>query len=354
MSNTSYELTKFGWSPYFQAQLSENEIETCRPFRVTAVHRDRIELAGPDGAFSITSPRPASDTAMEDVPTVGDWSLLGLGSGEFHRILERKSLFKRRASGESRQVQLIAANVDTIFVVSSCDHDFNPARLERYLALAHEAGVTPVVVLTKADLADDPETFRREAEKLMPGLLVECVNATEKSELEPLELWCGPGQTVVVLGSSGVGKSTLVNSLGVDASQATRGVRQDDTKGRHTTTGRSMHSLRAGGWLIDTPGMRELQLTDARDGIGDVFADIETLAALCRFTDCAHKSEPGCAVTSAIADGKLEAGRLGRYRKLLAEDMRNTESVAERRTRGRKLSQFYRSVKTETQTRKNR
>ena len=227
-------------------------------------------------------------------------------------------------------VQLIAANVDTLFVVSSCNQDFNPARLERYLALARDADVTPVIVLTKADLADAPGDFARRAARLMPGLLVETVDARDLRSIACLEAWCGHGQTVALRG--------LLGGRQVDPDQHARrrprsrprtSVRDDD-RGRHTTTGRSLHRLPAGGWLLDTPGMRELQLADVKDGLDALFADIVALAERCRFADCRHESEPGCAVRAAVEAGTLDPDRLRRQRKLAAEEARNSESRSER------------------------
>jgi ribosome biogenesis GTPase len=218
------------------------------------------------------------------------------------------------------------------------------ARLERYLALAHEAGVTPVVVLTKADLVDDPESYADKARRLMPGLLVECLDALDPAAVSAaLTPWCGLGQTVALVGSSGVGKSTLVNTL-AGAGLETRGIREDDARGRHTTTGRSLHRLAGGGWLIDTPGMRELQLTDAADGIAEVFDDIATLARSCRFSDCRHDTEPECAVRAAIESGTLDAARFERYRKLASEDRRNSEALHERRARDRAFGKMARAI----------
>lgn len=270
------------------------------------------------------------------------------------RVLDRKSLFKRRAAGTGRNLQLIAANVDTLLIVSSCNQDFNLARLERYLVLAREAGVMPVVVLTKADLADDPRSYQAQAEQLVPGLLVECVDARTSEGAKPLQAWCGPGQTVALLGSSGVGKSTLVNALSGSPDQETQAVREDDAHGRHTTTGRSLHRLASGGWLIDTPGMRELQLVDSGSGVEELFADIVDLENACRFADCGHETEPGCAVQAALESGTLEPERLRRFRKLAAEEAHNTASLAERRAKDKGFGKMVKSIMKENRKRRDR
>jgi ribosome biogenesis GTPase len=236
-----------------------------------------------------------------------------------------------------------------LFIVSSCNQDFNPARLERYLALAREADVTPIIVLTKADLTDMPEDFVRTAAKLLPGLLVEVLDARDPDSVSSLVPWCARGQTVALVGSSGVGKSTLIGTLtGIDRI-ATQTIRDDDDKGRHTTSARSLYQLPAGGWLLDTPGMRELQLADVKTGIEDVFADIIALARQCRFADCLHEAEADCAVLAAIDAGTLEAQRLQRWRKLAAEEARNTESLAERRARDRAFGKMIKGVMRDKQ-----
>ena len=278
----------------------------------------------------------------EDTPTVGDWLLIEAETGRPRRILDRASLFKRRAPGTDRRIQLIAANVDTLLIVSSCNQDYNTARLERYLALAREAGVTPVVVLTKADVSEAPEDYARRARALLPGLLVETVDARNRDSLACLDPWRETGQTLAVVGSSGVGKSTLTNTLLGTDRIATQDIREDDAKGRHTTTGRAMHRLPGGAWLIDTPGMRELQLTDVQTGIDDVFADVAALATDCRFADCNHETEPGCAVRAALDEGTLEPSRLKRYRKLVAEEAYNNESLVERRARSKAFGKLVR------------
>lgn len=347
MTDAVSTLAGLGWGAYFQTQVEISEIGTCEPVRVLAVHRGRLDCAGASGHRQV-----AIHGVLHRQPaTVGDWLLCDRETGRPERILERKSLFQRRAAGSGSERQLIAANVDTVFVVSSCNQDFNLARLERYLALARDAAVTPVVVLTKADLCDDPAAYRRRATRLAPGLVVETVDGRAAGALLGLEAWCGPGQTVALLGSSGVGKSTLVNSLTGATEIRTEATRVHDDRGKHTTTGRSLHPLVAGGWLVDTPGMRELQLVDVDQGIREVFEDIVDLVRQCRFSDCRHETEPGCAVQAALERGALDAARLARYRKLVAEDARNRETLAERQDRMRSFSRMVTAVKKAKQRR---
>ena len=335
--SASDTLQSLGWRSFFQSQVDADS--PLRPARVMHVHRGHIEVAHETGNDKVALAGKAAGLGI----AVGDWVLLDPEEPLVRQRLERQTLFQRRAAGTSGELQLIAANVDTLFLVTSANRDFNLARLERYLAIANEAGAFPVIVVTKADLANEVGDFVRAASELAPGILVEALDARDAQQVAVLRPWCESGQTVALLGSSGVGKSTLVNTL-TDDHQAVREVRDDDQRGRHTTTARSMHRLPGGGWLMDTPGMRELQLVNIGDALDDVFAEIAALARRCRFADCAHDTEPGCAVQAAIEAGQLDVERLHRYQKLLAEDRRNSETLAERRARDRDLGKMYRSV----------
>jgi ribosome biogenesis GTPase len=343
------ELADFGWNSFFAAQLETKERNI--PVRVMAVHRDLLHVVAPTLDLAV-SPYAGIVDDEESTATVGDWLLLDRDALKPRRLLGRRSLFKRRAPGKERKLQLIAANVDTLFIVASCNQDFNLARLERYLVLAREAEVMPVIVLTKADQADQPGDFARAAARLLPGLLAECVDARDPDSVACLTPWCGRGQTVALVGSSGVGKSTLVNTMTGLAEIATQAIRADDDKGRHTTTGRQIHKLPAGGWLVDTPGMRELQLADAQAGLEDVFADLVETAATCRFSDCRHEGEPGCAIAAAIAAGGLDPVRVRRWRKLVAEEAFNNETLAERRSRDRAFGKLVRRVMADKRKRR--
>ncbi len=260
---------------------------------------------------------------------VGDWVLAEPGTHLLIRRLDRHTLLQRRTEG-ARMPQLIAANVDTLFIVTSCNADLNPARLERYLALANEAGTTPVIVLTKADRVADPAPFLAQVTGLQRGLQSVAVNARSAEAAAALRPWCGPGQTVALVGSSGVGKSSLLNTLAqksADEAQATGSIRESDAKGRHTTTSRSLHAIPGGGWIIDTPGIRTLHVSDIAAGLDVTFAEIADLAPGCRFRNCTHAHEPGCAVQAAVAAGRLDGARLERWRKLAEENALNTPVV---------------------------
>ena len=263
MKPADQTLEELGWNEFFSEQVSGEEAQQCHPVRVMAVHRGQIAVTGVELQHSITPYIPGA-LPTADHPTVGDWLLVDNATLKPRRVLRRLNLFKRRAAGDPRKEQMIAANVDTLFIVASCNQDFSVARLERYLVLARDVGANPVVVLTKTDLTDSPDTFAAAARSIEPGLRVETINGCDPTSAGRLAAWCGRGKTVALVGSSGVGKSTLINTLRGSDSIATQAIRAGDDTGRHTTTAREMHRLNHGGWLLDTPGMRELQLSRRR------------------------------------------------------------------------------------------
>jgi ribosome biogenesis GTPase len=329
-------LKSLGWQNFFGQQIDINELATTPPVRVTEVHRSGLRVLG-DGVDMTVPPRADA--------TVGDWLLLNHDLPSSSRLLERKSLIKRRAAGHDRSVQLIAANIDTAFIVTSCNADFNVARLERYIALAFDAGVTPVILLTKADLCDDPSAYVTGAEAISTDVAVLTLNAKSDEPRSKLAPWCKPGQTIAFLGSSGVGKSTLTNALSMTEIAATQSIREDDAKGRHTTSHRQLHILPNGCAVLDTPGVRELQLTDAEEGVAEVFSDLDELSLECRFNDCKHASEPGCAILAALERGDIDEARLARWRKLVAEDQHNTASLAQRRSKDKAFGKMVKQAK---------
>ena len=337
-ASNKHTLTELGFSPYFRSQLTLSDLELLQPMRIVEVQRDRLTALGENCANALT---PVSPASIGDF-AIGDWVL----ADDTHRVVRKltpKSSLSRRAAGTNTAVQYIANNVDTLFIVSSCNADFNEARLERYLALSREAEVSPVILLTKADLSDQVVQLQTTAQSLMSQLTVLPLNATDSNVGNVLEPWCGVGQTVALVGSSGVGKTTILNAL-TNGTSTTQGIREDDAKGKHTTTFRAMQPITGGGWVIDTPGMRALRLQDNADGITAVFEDIIQTAVDCRYTDCRHECEPGCAVQTAISNGELSEDRLNRWRKLQREDQHNTQSVADARKREKQFSKAVKQV----------
>ncbi len=318
-------LASLGWSSFFADQVKVSEADLA-PRRIASVHRARIEAIDATGPAKVELSASANTADF----AVGDWVLVDPLSSAFVRRLDRKTVFQRRPEvGRSRQ--LVAANIDTLLIVTSCNADFNIDRLERYLIMANEAGSTPVIVLTKADTVDDVGQFQIQAEALQRDLAVIAVDGHSTAAHTLLSPWCGVGQTIALVGSSGVGKSTLVNSLtGLEShqQQKTGTIREYDAQGRHTTTARSMHIIPGGGLVIDTPGIRTLFVSDVTDGIETLFSEITELAPLCRFRDCTHTHEPGCAVQAAVKSGTLEAGRVERWRSLVSENRDRTPVVS--------------------------
>ena len=327
--------TDLGWSSFFQSQQDADSDLT--PYRISAVHRDKLTGLSPDGEIQLLPDRLTGEFA------VGDWVLANAADQVCER-LERQTELSRRAAGTDARVQLIAANVDVLFITTSCNADFNLARLERYLALAHQSGCYPVIVLTKADVGEDPADYRAKAESLAPALSVLTLNAKDPEDLKQLLDWVKPGQTAALVGSSGVGNTTLTNGL-TGSADAVRDIREDDAKGRHTTTARYLRRMVHGGWLIDTPGMRALRIKDAEEGVEEVFSDLFELAQGCRFSDCAHSGEPGCAVTAAVKAGELEQERLDRWQKLQKDEERNSETLLQSRRRDKGFGKMVKSMK---------
>ena len=314
-----------GWDAYFEALWSESAQDGCVPARVVSQQRGLWRVVGnfeecwaePSGKF-----RKESE-AGGDWPAVGDWVSVELRAEKqnalIQHILTRRSRFVRKVAGKQIAEQVIVANIDVALIVAALDGDFNVRRVERYLAQCWESGARPAIVLNKADACAESAELAAEIEGIAMGAPVFLVSAKTGEGLEALEGSFKKGQTIVLLGSSGVGKSTLVNRLLQEDRQTTHAVRESDSRGRHTTTSRELFVLPSGAMIIDTPGLRELQLWNAAEGLTQTFADVDELAAQCRFTDCQHQKEPGCAVQAALASGILDGDRLESWRKLQRE-----------------------------------
>ncbi len=318
-------LKKLGWNSYFEAMWEQHQGSGWVPARVVSQQRGLWRIAADFGeCWSAASGKMrAAGEAGGDWPTVGDWVAAEVFTGEqpaiLHAVLPRRSQFVRKAAGKRVEQQVIAANVDIAFLVAALDGDFNLRRLERYLAQCWESGAWPVVVLNKADECNDVPARAAEVGRIARDAPVFVLSARTGQGIEALDSFLVPGQTVVLLGSSGVGKSTLVNRLSGQDLQAVQSIREKDSRGRHTTSAREVFLLPCGALVIDTPGLRELQLWDATDGVAQTFADIDELAAKCRFRDCRHENEPGCAVQDALLAGSLDEARLENRRKLERE-----------------------------------
>jgi len=330
MDATVHTLSALGWDPGWSAAFLPHEAAGHLPGRVVAAHRDAWVVATTAGTHTavVAGRFRFESLGPGDMPAVGDWVALAPGDQPvIQAVLPRRSAFRRYASESNRTAgaratdqQVLAANIDVALLVSGLDGDFNLRRLERYLAVAYAGGTVPVVVLNKADVDADVAAHRLAAEAVAPGVPVHAISALTGAGIAELaSAHLLPGATAVVLGSSGVGKSTLVNALLGEARQRTSGVRADDSKGRHTTRHRELIVLPSGALLVDTPGIRSLEVTGADDGIDTAFSDVAALAFDCRFRDCRHEREPGCEVTAALVDGRLDPARLASYRKLERE-----------------------------------
>ncbi|MCG1020343.1 ribosome small subunit-dependent GTPase A [Sutcliffiella horikoshii] len=316
---------QLGWNEFLNNAFVEYDEQGYTVGRVMLEHKRlyRVETDLGECLAEVSGKYRFEATSREDYPAVGDWVVLSErqeeGKATIHALLPRFSKFSRKAAGLTTEEQIVAANVDTVFLVQSLNYDFNPRRLERYLVMAWESGSNPVVVLTKSDLCEDVPGKIAEMEAVAFGVPIHAVSVKEEKGLEELASYFAEGKTVALLGSSGAGKSTLTNYLLGEEKQLIQEVRSDDDKGKHTTTYRELYMLPTGGLVLDTPGMRELQLWEADGAISHSFQDIEELSEQCYFRDCKHANEPKCAVQGAIEEGTLEAARYQSYVKLQRE-----------------------------------
>ena len=319
------DLEVLGWNDFFAQNWKAHAPHALQPGRVVEEQKEAYRVVGESGELSaeITGRLRYEASERSDFPAVGDWvamdSFPAEGRAFIHQILPRRTKLSRKAAGARTVEQILVANVDVAFVVMSLNADFNLRRLERYIGAIWQGGAQPVVLLSKADLCTDREAIATEMTKAPPGVNAHLLSAHTGEGLETLEPYIGTGRTVVLLGSSGVGKSTIINRLLGSETQKTLEIRSTDDRGRHATTHRRLFLMPSGGVLIDTPGMREFEPWDAEKGVENAFDDIAALSASCRFRDCSHETEPGCAVLGAIAGGTLDSERIANYRKLKRE-----------------------------------
>jgi ribosome biogenesis GTPase len=332
----SVDLTALGWGPRFAEAFALHAADGLLPARVALEHTHIYRVFTESGEWlaRVSGRLRHRAEARADFPAVGDWVAVeppvDAGDARIRAVLPRFSRFSRRAAGDPTEEQIVAANIDTVFLVSGLDGDFNPRRIERYLVVAWESGATPVIVLNKADLIDDLTPIVEEVRALAPDVEIHAVSCQTPGSVDVLRPYLGHGQTGALLGSSGVGKSSIVNQLIGHELMRTRDVREWDSRGRHASTTRQLVMLPGHGVMIDTPGMRELQLWDTGESMAGTFSDIDALADGCRFRDCQHRSEPGCAVRAAVEADELSAVRLESFHKLAAEQAYQTRQQDQR------------------------
>ena len=317
-------LDLLGWSDDLALSFAPFAAQSLQVGRVARQHKQLYTLYTEEGEFAaeISGKFRYQVQSTEDLPCVGDWVVISATgqTATIQHLLPRHTLFSRKVAGATTDVQLIAANLDSVFLVCGLDDDFNLRRIERYLVMIWESGARPILVLNKVDIGEQIEQRLLDLETIAVGIPIIQISALHDQGLDALNPWLQPGQTVALVGSSGVGKSTLTNQLMGERVQAVQAVRADDSRGRHTTTSRQLICLPSGAILIDTPGLRELQLWTTQTGVSTAFNEIEALAEHCRFRDCQHQQEPGCAVQAALANGQLEIQRLQSYQKLRKEE----------------------------------
>lgn len=345
------DLQDYGYTPRFQ--VFAEEYPDLSPARVISQEKGMYKIISAHGeSLAVVSGKLRYRVVTpEDFPAVGDFVMADIDengrNSVIHCIINRKSVFVRKSAGTSNAQQVVAANIDKVFLCMSLNLDFNIRRMERYISIAWESGATPVIVLTKADLCEDVNRRRAEVEAVAFGIDIAVVSANEDNQYKEVEQYVKPRETIALIGSSGVGKSTMINYFLGEEHIKTNGLRNDD-KGRHTTTHRELIKLENGAIIIDTPGMRELGMWDSAEGIDLSFRDIEELAEKCRFRNCTHENEPGCAVRAAIMDGDLPEDRLLSYRKLKTENSYNQDSekyLAEKQKKFKDIAKWNKEIK---------
>ncbi|MEQ4486102.1 ribosome small subunit-dependent GTPase A [Cohnella silvisoli] len=326
-NNVNNQIQTYGWNTYWYSILAEQnpDIQHLPPARVIAQFSHSYKLMTESGEHSagVTGKFEFNAAKRGDYPAVGDWVMVEMLPNEsrsvIHAVLPRRTSMVRKVAGNVIEDQIIGANMDYLFIVNALNQDFNIRKIERYLIAAWESGANPVVLLTKADLCEQPTKFASEVENIAPGVPVHFISALLNQGKEQLQPYLQPGITIAITGSSGVGKSTLLNWLAEADTQKVQGIRENDARGRHTTTHRELFLLHNGALIMDTPGMRELQLWESQDGWQHAFADIEQLAESCRYRDCRHDADQGCSVVEAVNTGELDPKRLANYKKTARE-----------------------------------